>query len=262
MGILDKVAKVEKRLERLASRSNIALQPIEIRKAALDHVEEQVQPAGRSRHVFPYDRVTIEVVAGDARQRASMEAVLGEDAGLAAAVEERLRMAGCPRPHGLDVQVKFVRRAGSDWETGHVFRVVCQKQERGATKVQVAAGPAHLSVVKGETTRRSYLLSGERTNIGRIADVVDKDRRVVRRNQVVFADSDSSINQTVSRAHAHITVTASGEYRLFDDRSSFGTRVFREGRTIALPSGSPRGTKLQSGDEIYIGQACLRFEIG
>jgi hypothetical protein len=66
----------------------------------------------------------------------------------------------------------------------------------------------------------------------------------------------------VSRAHAHITATPTGEYRLFDDRSSSGTRILRSGRTIALPAGSPRGTKLQPGDEIFFGQACVRFEIG
>jgi len=68
------------------------------------------------------------------------------------------------------------------------------------------------------------------------------------------------VNDTVSRAQAHILRTSAGEYRLFDDRSSHGTRIFREGRTIALPSGSPRGVKLQPGDEIYFGQACVRFE--
>ena len=66
----------------------------------------------------------------------------------------------------------------------------------------------------------------------------------------------------MSRAHAHIAATPTGEYRLFDDRSSSGTRILRAGRTIALPAGSPRGTKLQSGDEIFFGQACVRFEVG
>jgi pSer/pThr/pTyr-binding forkhead associated (FHA) protein len=103
-------------------------------------------------------------------------------------------------------------------------------------------------------------LKAERTNIGRLPEVLDRDRRVVRRNQIVFTDRENGINQTVSRAHAHIRRTEQGEYRLFDDHSSCGTRVFRGGRTIALPAGSPRGTRLQPGDEIYVGQACLRFE--
>ena len=50
------------------------------------------------------------------------------------------------------------------------------------------------------------------------------------------------------------------EYRLCDDGSEFGTRVFRDGRSIECPSGNRRGEKLRSGDEIYLGRACLRFE--
>ena len=69
------------------------------------------------------------------------------------------------------------------------------------------------------------------------------------------------MNQTVSRAHAHIR-SPDGEYRLFDDRSSSGTRIFRGGQTIALPPGSPRGTRLKAGDEIYFGQAQVRVDKG
>jgi hypothetical protein len=116
-------------------------------------------------------------------------------------------------------------------------------------------------VIKGASTRKTYVLAGERTNIGRIAEVLDKERRVARRNQVVFAEGGDPVNDTVSRAQAHIRRMPGGEWRLFDDRSSQGTRIFREGRTIALPSGSPRGVRLHSGDEIYFGQACVRFEI-
>jgi hypothetical protein len=63
---------------------------------------------------------------------------------------------------------------------------------------------AQLVVLEGEATKKAYTLSGERTNVGRLAEVSDKHRRVVRRNQVVFLDADTETNQTVSRAQAHI----------------------------------------------------------
>jgi pSer/pThr/pTyr-binding forkhead associated (FHA) protein len=63
----------------------------------------------------------------------------------------------------------------------------------------------------------------------------------------------------VSRKHAHIRFDGS-EYRLCDDSSEYGTRVFRDGRSIDVPPGNRRGEKLRSGDEIYVGRACLRFE--
>ena len=267
MGILDNLQKLEKRLEKLAERSDVPLEPIEIRRAALDEIDDLVEPAGRSRRVFPYNRITVEVLAAHAKQRATMEAVLGESSDLRTAISERLESSGCRQPH-LDVRLKLVKRAGSEWPTGRVFRVLCERvePETSSSAVPVAApgravGRAHLVVIRGETTRKSYPLTAERTNVGRLAEVVGKDKRVVRRNQVAFSERDDGINQTVSRAHAHLALAPTGEYRLFDDHSSCGTRIFRAGRTISLPSGSPRGTKLQPGDEIYFGQACVRFEV-
>jgi hypothetical protein len=264
MGILDTVQKLEKRLGKLARRSDVPLQPIEVRKIALDEIEDLVEPAGRSRRVFPYNRITVEVVATDAQHRAAMEAVLGEGSDLGTAVSDRLKSAGCPQPRGLEVRLKLVRRAGAEWETGRVFRVQCERVEAEATAAAAARrapSAAQLLVIKGETTRKCYALGGERTNIGRLAEVVDKDQRVVRRNQIVFTEREVGVNLTVSRAHAHIAATLAGEYRLFDDHSSYGTRVLRAGRTLALSAGSPRGTKLQPDDEIYFGQACVRFEM-
>jgi hypothetical protein len=51
-----------------------------------------------------------------------------------------------------------------------------------------------------------------------------------------------------------------GEYRICDDESEYGTRVFRDGRSIEAPAGNRRGELLRPGDEIYLGRACLRFE--
>ena len=42
-----------------------------------------------------------------------------------------------------------------------------------------------------------------------------------------------------------------GEYRLCDDRSEFGTSVFRDGRSVELLKGDRRGTELRPGDEIF-----------
>ncbi len=123
------------------------------------------------------------------------------------------------------------------------------------------ARPAQIVVIEGSATKKAYTVSGERTNIGRLAEVTDKHRRVVRRNQIVFLDADTETNQTVSRAQAHIRFSPPAEYRLFDDHSSYGTRIVRGGRMIELPSGSPRGAKLQAGDEIYFGRARVVFQI-
>src|SRR5262249_49880400 len=104
-----------------------------------------------------------------------------------------------------------------------------------------------------------YTLDKSRTNIGRIAEIADSEQRIVRRNDVVFEEGSDEANATVSRRHAHIRLEA-GDYRLIDDGSEFGTRVFRDGRPIEVPAGNRRGERLRPGDEIYLGRACLRFE--
>jgi hypothetical protein len=78
---------------------------------------------------------------------------------------------------------------------------------------------------------------------------------------VVFEEGADEANATVSRAHAHIRFEReSGEYRICDDESEYGTRIFRDGKSIEIPAGNRRGERLRAGDEIYLGRACLRFE--
>jgi hypothetical protein len=83
----------------------------------------------------------------------------------------------------------------------------------------------------------------------------------VRRNDIVFEEGGDDANATVSRAHAHIRFDrAARQFRICDDESEYGTRIFREGRSIEVPAGNRRGERLCAGDEIYVGRACLRFE--
>jgi hypothetical protein len=264
MGLLDKVVSFEKRLEKLAARRGASVAPIEMRRASLDDVEEHVTAAGRSRRVFPYDRIAVEVLP-PADDRAAFEAVLNPDEGFTQAVRERLAESGCERVGRLTIGVKVLRKPRPGWPEGVRFQVTYERGEAPpAAKEPVAAAPtaaAHLVVVEGEAGENHYSLSAECTNIGRLEAVTDNDRRIVRRNQVVFLDTEGETNQTVSRAQAHIRFTPPAEYRLFDDHSAYGTRIIRQGKTIDLPSGSPRGVKLRNGDEIYFGRARVLFRI-
>jgi pSer/pThr/pTyr-binding forkhead associated (FHA) protein len=116
-----------------------------------------------------------------------------------------------------------------------------------------------LTVVRGHAANTEYVLDKPRVNIGRMAELTDSEHRIVRRNDVVFEDGADEANGTVSRSHAHIRCEH-GEYRICDDESEFGTRIFRDGRGIDVPAGNRRGEKLRPGDEIYLGRACVRFD--
>jgi hypothetical protein len=119
---------------------------------------------------------------------------------------------------------------------------------------------ARLTVIRGKANQDSIALEKERTNLGRRAELTDSLERLIRRNDLIFEEGVDEANATVSRGHAHVRLDReSGEYRICDDSSEYGTRIFRDGRSIDVPPG-PRGERLKAGDEIYLGRACLRFE--
>ena len=273
----DLFTRIEKRLERLADRTDVALQPIEIRKRIVDEVEALVEPTGRSSRVLAFNWIGVRLGAPDDQRRAALEAVLETGGGLQAAIESRLREIDCPVPPGLVVEVRFVEQATAG-SAVPPYTLLFERRVRGrspeapsqaagwagvATGNRDSAAPmrARLVVVKGDAAEETCIVGAGRTNVGRLAEVEDKDHRIIRRNQLVFLDIESRLNQTVSRAQAHVEFAPPDEYRLFDDRSTYGTRIFRQGRTIEIPSGSPKGVRLEHLDEIYFGQACVRFEI-
>jgi len=222
-----------------------------VHRAILEAIEAKVQTVARGKRVFPYSRVTVTLVSPDADRRALYRTAFGEAGRLEADLREAFEAVDCETPRGFHLEVKTA-------ETGdQKFNI-----EYALEPVKVAAeeppGAGRLTAIKGKTAQPEYVLEKARTNIGRIAELTDAEQRVVRRNDVVFEEGDAA-NATVSRRHAHIRLEA-GEYRICDDESEFGTRVFRDGRAIEVPAGNRRGEKLRPGDEIYLGRACLRFD--
>jgi len=218
-----------------------------LHRAILEQVAEKIQVAGRGRRIFPYPRVVVTLASPDPDRRALYQAAFGEK--LAGALREALDRANCEVPRGFAVEVRTA-------EAGEQPVAIEYDYNR---PLPAPTAPARLTVVRGKAQEAEYTLDRPRTNIGRMAEVTDAEQRVLRRNDVVFEEGADEANTTVSRKHAHVRHEA-GEYRLCDDSSEFGTRVFRDGRSIDVPPGNRRGEKLRPGDEIYLGRACLRFE--
>ena len=240
-----------------------------VHRRILEQIEGRVETLARGKRVFPYGRVIVTLSPADAERRVRWQAALADGARLESGIREALEGAGCEIPPGLAVEV---RSAEPDpLKGGEAFHIEYQAAPPppieaaaiAATAVEApAAGPAgtaRLVVVKGKAQREEYTLESARINLGRMAELTDSEQRVVLRNDIVFEEGEDEVNGTVSRRHAHIRRDA-GEYRLCDDESEFGTRVFRNGRPIEVPAGNRRGEKLRPGDEIYLGRACLRFE--
>jgi len=232
-----------------------------VHRAILEEIEGKVQTLARGKRVFPYSRVRVTLASADADRRAVYQTAFAEGGRLEADIRDALEGAQCGLPRTFAVEVKaeegqpgakpFAIEYGLDVPRP-VPRVASQPRPASATH-------GLLVVVKGKAERSEYPLDKVRTNIGRLAELTDAEQRVVRRNDIVFEEGADEANATVSRRHAHIRLDA-GEYRICDDESEFGTRVFRDGRPIEVPAGNRRGEKLRPGDEVYLGRACLRFD--
>jgi len=223
-----------------------------IHRAILAEVESKIQVVARGRRVFPFARVVVTLVAAEEERRTILQAAFGERLG--EDIRAGLEGSECELPRGFSVEVRTAEAGLRAFDITYAVEPVKAQAE------PAVAATGRVIVVKGKTSSAEYGLERTRTNIGRMPELTDADHRVVRRNDVVFEEGADEANATVSRKHAHIRLD-SGDYRLCDDGSEFGTRVFRDGRSIEVPAGNRRGEKLRPGDEIYLGRACLRFEL-
>jgi FHA domain len=267
VNILNKARKLESKLAQTFDRAaqqwakSGPREPLEVLHAILDAVEERLEPTGRGKTVFPFNRITISIAASSRDSRARFAAVFDSDPTLQDRVTQRLRDAGCDLPD-LQIETTYVRRAASHWMKPE-FHIEFNRASTTEPISKRASTPESLklAVLDGSAERSTYTFALSRINLGRCTEVRDSRNRLVRTNHVVFADTQVEPNQTVSRRHAHISyVTDSGNYRVCDDRSAHGTSLIRNGKTVAVPPGS-RGTRLESGDEIILGNARVRVSL-
>jgi FHA domain-containing protein len=248
-------------------------EPIEVRRAVLDQIAARVVPAGGGRNLFPYRRVRVDLFAANEEERAVLEALAREAWDLPAEARARLLAAGARVPDDFTVEVAVREREGAA-EGEPRYRVAFERGEEPAPAPAVAAGagaeapepPAArpvlvLTVQQGAAAQPVYLANAERVQIGRLAEVLDADGRVRRRNDVVFLE-EGEVNQTVSREHARITWdTGEACYWLRDEGSAYGTRIFRDGRPIEVSANDRRGVCIRHGDELYFGRARVKVAL-
>lgn len=263
MRIWDRLLKTEQNIRKRVENAfghGSAQTPLEVRREILEQVESRivVDISGAS---FPFSRIVIALRPPSEVLREVFQTAFLHDNSLKEDILEKLRDAKVHFPGNLDVVVEFhaVEMEKEAPETGPWFTLDLVRpnpaQPRRAPEVR-------LKVVKGTAERPSYEMEQERILIGRLPEVLDREGRMVRRNDVVFLDNGDEINGTVGRAHARIWFDGEKqEYYVMDEVSRYGTQIFRQGRSIEAPGGNPRGIRLCSGDEIYFGQACVRFEL-
>jgi len=235
--------------------------PLEIQGAIVDDVELRTEPIGGGRRVLPYDQVAVIVLAPDKEDRAALHTAL---ASLQEVVCGRLRELRCQPPSSLKVSVGYVTQPPADWPAGQRFAIHYGAPDVPGTPAAapVTPPPLHVTIVRGHAAEPSCTLIERQVHIGRTAAPVDSSGHV-RRNHIAFADDDGDEHsRSVGRAHASIRYQPGRHvYQLFDDGSRNGTRVVRDGATLAVVRRDPVGTTIQSGDEIQFGTAAIRVRI-
>jgi hypothetical protein len=232
-----------------ASRMNL----LEICKEIQSRIRDKIVAQDRGIRVFPYTRLEIDVFAEDEEQQAAYDAVLNGEEPFGLRVLEMLAEEQCRAP-ALQVVVNVSVPEGKH---PNPFTVRFLRSAPGAERKQRPR--ARLVVIKGDAETSEVLVESARVNIGRMREVVGRSGAVIRLNDLPFKETET----TIAREHAYIRWDAdTSRYLLFDYLSGGrGTRLFRDGESILLPQGNSKGYGLQTGDEIHLGMARIRFEL-
>jgi hypothetical protein len=268
-GLESRLTKAFEHAAQTVAGSNVVSPPLESVELAVDDIAAHVQPAGRGRFSFPFNRVTITFAAPTPEDQARFDAICEGPPAIQERVLRRLVAAGCDSPD-VDVHVEYTPALPvQDSETGDASpasrpRTFSVAMARVDTDERARRGPAFsvdVLVLSGEADRAAYSFTAFPVAIGRGADVRDSRNQLLRINHVAFTESEHEVNRTVSRRHARIELDeATGRPRIIDDNSAQGTSVIRGGRGIAVPRGS-RGLGLKSDDEIVLGQARIKVQV-
>ncbi len=234
--------------------------PIELLQAALDELEKKIQPAGRGRRLFPYDRVVVRISQPGA-DAVAVDAIFAD---LGPRLMERLAELKCESRDPIDVQVSVETTAAAEGTTSPVLTLECftdQDQQRPRPGPARSCPSVTITVVKGQCAAAEYVFLEPVIAIGRTAEPADALGQV-RFNHVAFEEARDGITETVGRAHARLQFDPeSGRYHLFNEGSSNPTSIIRGGRTIRVAPRDPRGVRVQSGDQLQLGRAVLRITI-
>lgn len=240
-----------------------AREAVELYRDALDRIAARTAVGKRGERVFPFNRIHIELRAPDAERRAVLQALF-DPAQLLEDIRNALAGERASAPEDLQAEVRYLPDAPED------LAIQCEKIAPPEPEAPAPPPPPRsfplvpvlLRTLTGAASESVFVADRPHLNIGREHNVTDTQGRAVRRNDLWFPEGADEANATVSRTHAHIRFdTATGEWRIYDDGSSLGTYLFRNGGRIDVPGHAPRGVMLRPNDEIYLGQARLRLEI-
>jgi hypothetical protein len=264
MGIWEKLLKTEQNIRKRVENafgSETTRTPLEVRREILEQVESRIA-IDSGGNQFPYGKILVRLQPPAGALQDVFETAFLQENSLKTDILQMLKDSDARHTEALEVIVELKRNTALNPEAsspGPLFQIDFVKPD---PSIKREVPETSFVISKGSAEQPTYKFMKERILIGRLEEVLDREGRMVRRNDVIFLDNGDDINSTVGRAHARIWYDfEKGEFFIMDEISRFGTIVVREGRSIEVPAGNPRGIRLRSSDAIYCGQACLRFLI-
>jgi hypothetical protein len=262
MEILGKMREARQRICKHvenAFRSQTAQILLAVRQEILEQVKAGIAVNGNQ---FLCEKLMVRLQPPTKVLQDAFDAAFLQEGSLKTGILELLKGVNTEPPKPLEVIVELKRDLALSPEASSprpLFQIEFIKHDPSIRK---EAPETSFVISKGSAEQATYTLKKDRILIGRLQEVLDREGRVIRRNDVIFLDDGDDINSTVSRAHARIWFDfEKNDFFIMDEVSRLGTIVVREGRSIESPAGNPHGIRLRSGDAIYCGQACLRFEL-
>lgn len=216
----------------------------------------------QGRKVFSFRKIAISLQPPTKRIAREFEEGFMENSSLKSEISAMLARDRVEAPEGFEITVEFRQcspSAGKRKNATPMFEM--QLLDRIAAP-SAEIPEIQMEILKGEGAQAVYRMVKESLLIGCMPEVQDREGRLVRRNNIVFPHGGNEANETVATMHARIWFDFKmREFRIMDESSRAGTRIVREGQTIEVPAENLRGVGLRPGDEIYFGQACLRFTL-
>jgi hypothetical protein len=263
MGIWDRLQKTEqglrKRVESALGQEKVPA-PDEVRVEILEQVMSRTKTDAGGKG-FSFDKITVLLQPHTKNQHDAFNEAFLKNGSLKADILQALRKAGVSPTDNQEICVEFRQEPSRDLKEGAAIPSFHLSFHSSDSSHGQDIPEAILTVLKGSAERPVYRVKQTRILIGCLPEVLDREGRMVRKNDVVFPENGDDINSTVGGIHARIWYESGHrEFRIMDEASRYGTRIIRRGHSIELPGGSDRGIRLHSGDEIYCGLACIRFE--
>ena len=261
---MSRVHKLERQIDQKlrqilrSSSPDQTREPIELYRTIFDDITSRVEVMPRGKRAFLYSHVNVRLLVPGPERRRAYELVFADTGPLTRDIKLHFEANRVEFPARFRAEVELVDTLPDDARERE-FEVAYSNPPAAtpspdSTRIQ-------LKVLVGSAGTAQYQFAKRRINMGRLAEVLDAEMRIIRQNDVALKDDANTENATVSRAHAHLEYDAeTGRFRLFDDGSARGTTVIREGSAIPVPQGNSKGVLLEQGDEILLGMVRILFE--